>query len=225
MQRSALRPSRYATRHARRFDVIRAAVLAERLAAAAPLGVTLGVDGSPGSFRLWAPCAASVVLQIVASPEGGFAPTPLGSYDTAPAPEGTYCVTLARETGGDIWACALPGLFADGVAYRLAISTPTGEVLYRRDPHARAADFGSAWCFAVDDSTFSWSDAADNWRHPEAADLLIYEAHVGSWTTEGVHSTKSGNLSNSRFKGRCKPPRPSCHISWNLALQQYSSCR
>jgi 1,4-alpha-glucan branching enzyme len=129
-------------------------------------------DGKDGyRFAVWAPDVRSV--HVV----GDF-----NNWDTHANP-------LVCSTTGGVWTGFVPGLAA-GELYKFAVETAAGEVLYKADPYAFAAELtpGTASVLAAE-PTHKWADAAylknraehDHMHQP----LNIYEVHLGSWKRHG----------------------------------------
>ncbi len=109
-------------------------------------------------FRVWAPAASAVFVQL----------------DDRP----TY--PLAEEANG--YFAALIADAATGTRYRFKLDT--SDVLLP-DPASRFQPDGPHGSSeVVDAATFAWSDAG--WRGVAHADLVIYELHVGTFTREGT---------------------------------------
>ncbi len=113
-------------------------------------------------FALWAPGAASV------SAAGEWNGWETGRDELEPGPCG-------------VWNGIVPEARA-GMLYKFAIRTKTGEVLYKSDPLAFAAEPppGTA-SRIVGASGYRWSD--DDWiaRRDGRGPMNVYELHAGSW--------------------------------------------
>lgn len=141
---------------------------------------------------MWAPQASEVALEVLPAEFASqwlinLIPTPADSPLLAPeAPPEALTLPLQRCDDGT-WAARFPaGTLGAGACYRVALRGPDGAPHTRRDPYARAVVPGTAWCTAVDASSYEWvCDDADTWTPPPATDHLIYELHVGSFTEEG----------------------------------------
>lgn len=135
-------------------------------------GLVFYADGST-SFRVWAPHASAVVLQVV--PAGRFVPAPTpapappatgeGSSEAAPPPAATQGDDVAQpgmvehplERHSDDYGISLPaGALAHGAAYRLVVTGPGGMRLLRRDPWTRSPDLASSWAFAHSPAAYTW---------------------------------------------------------------------
>jgi malto-oligosyltrehalose trehalohydrolase len=115
-------------------------------------------------FQVWAPAADAV--EVV---------TDSGSYPMAPR-------------GGDWWAADLPG------------AGPGTDYSFRLDGGDLLADPRSAWqpqgvrgpSRRYDHEQFAWTDAG--WRGVPLPGAVIYELHVGTFTTEGTFDAAIGRL-------------------------------
>lgn len=119
-------------------------------------GATLLPEGV--EFRLWAPDAGEVAVQI----------------------EGRGLFTLQREAGG-FHAAVLPGVRA-GDRYRYLVDGrgPFPDPASRYQPagvHGPSEVWPGGW-------TFPWSDR--KWCCPPLANLVFYELHVGTFTPQGT---------------------------------------
>lgn len=118
-------------------------------------------------FAVWAPHAKSV------SVVGDF-----NNWDQDASPMN------ALEDSG-IYEAFIPGL-GMGQLYKFAVTTKTGEVLFKADPYAFQAEFrpGTA-SVTADISGFPWSDGkwmqAKKNNDPKKSPMAIYEVHLGSW--------------------------------------------
>ncbi|MGE0455940.1 MAG: malto-oligosyltrehalose trehalohydrolase [Vicinamibacteria bacterium] len=124
----------------------------------------------------WAPR-----LGAVPEPEGVrfrvFAPDPRRIELLLEAPGGETVHPLAREPDG-CFAGFVPGL-RPGALYRYRLD---GEGPFA-DPASRFQPRGVHGPSQVVDPRFAWSDAG--WTGLRPADLVIYELHIGAFTTEG----------------------------------------
>jgi maltooligosyltrehalose trehalohydrolase len=125
---------------------------------AMPFGALL--DDGVGRFRLWAPGASHVALEITHE-------------------RGRHLQPLAQEEGG--WFSATVPNLAAGARYRYRID----DRISVPDPASRSnpQDIHAASAL-VDPLAFEWSDAAWSGRPWEEA--VIYELHVGTFTPEGT---------------------------------------
>ncbi|MBV9603058.1 MAG: malto-oligosyltrehalose trehalohydrolase [Chloroflexi bacterium] len=109
-------------------------------------------------FRVWAPAARTVEVEIGASPER----TP-----------------LERDANG-VWSAIVPGA-RQGTRYAYWLN---GE-LRRPDPYSRFQPEGvHGPSEVVDPDAYAWRDAG--WRGLPIHGLVIYQAHVGTFTPEGT---------------------------------------
>lgn len=126
------------------------------------------INGQAGYyFAVWAPHARAVHLV------GDF-----NNWDISAAP-----LTPVRESG--IWEIFIPRM-SDGQLYKFAVTTAAGDVVYKADPYAFAAEYrpGTA-SLTADIEGFAWGDG--RWMNrrkntdPQQAPMAIYECHIGSW--------------------------------------------
>ncbi len=129
----------------------------------------VGAETQPGGgvhFRLWAPAAAEMWLDI----DGG------GTHRMSPEPNGYVAAFI--ETAG---VGARYGFRRDGDERRLP------------DPASRFQPEGPHGpSEVVDPATFAWADAA--WRGIPPERLVIYEMHVGTFTPEGTWAAAMRHL-------------------------------
>lgn len=118
-------------------------------------------------FAVWAPHAEQIGVV------GDF-----NSWD----PEANAMKPLA-DSG--IWEAFVPGIAA-GELYKYAITTKSGKILFKADPHAFSAEYRPGTASVTTDlSDFQWGD--DAWidkrgsADPMNAPMSIYEVHLGSW--------------------------------------------
>lgn len=175
----------------------------ERIASSAlPAGHSLKLGARrirPGvwSFAVWGPHvnAAWVALKGAGS-----------------EPEQTRRFPLHRVDGDDIWATCLTqlpesskDLAAGAVLYCFVIDSSwndcfhtEGAELWRRDPYARQTEFHCNWCYMIDthgledpaveapgtDAVKENTSASAVATVPQWNELVIYELHVGTFTSE-----------------------------------------
>lgn len=145
------------------------------------LGLVFDEPGGGGSasFRVWAPCAAAVALEVAAGLEAvkgsGAEPEvlPLTRHDN-----GTWAGRFDLAAGSP--AASLGKV---GAVYRVAVTAPDGRRLLRRDPYARSVDYDSEWCFVDNAVTYPWQHPP---LRPPFQEYIIYEMHVGSFTPQGT---------------------------------------
>ncbi len=124
------------------------------------------------AFRVWAPAAESVEVELQA---------PLTRVPMSPG-------------DGGIWSATLPGLSA-GTRYKLRV----GDASYP-DPYSRSQPEGvHGPSEVVDPGSFAWSD--DGWIGLDARGLSIYQVHVGTATREGTFDALAGELERIRALG------------------------
>lgn len=143
-----------------------------------PVGAEL-LPGGGVSFRVWAPKRKRVALVF----EGG-------TGRDSPAP-----LDLAPEAGG-YFAGVAPAASA-GTLYRYRLDAD--DYLYP-DPVARyqpAGPHGPSQ--VVDPSAFRWTD--DAWPGIGPAGQVLYEMHIGTFTTEGTWAAAAGRLDDLKDLG------------------------
>ncbi len=123
------------------------------------LGSTAGPDGRC-RFRVWAPRSPEVVVHLL-GPVEGLAPL-------TPAGDGYHETEL-----GDVY----PG---QRYLYRLASGAE------RPDPASRAQPDGVHGPSVVVGTSFEWRD--HDWRGHLSEELVLYELHVGAFTSSGTFS-------------------------------------
>lgn len=139
-------------------------------------------DGVEGYyFAVWAPHARAVSV--------------VGEFNDWQA-EANPCAEIFE---GGIWECFIPGPKA-GMLYKFLLKSAAGELLYKADPYARAAEFrpGTASQLTGEPWDYRWKDQA--WmqqrakQNPRQEALSIYECHLGSWR-RGDENERDGFLS------------------------------
>jgi maltooligosyltrehalose trehalohydrolase len=124
------------------------------------------------TFRVWAPRCRSVDVVL----------------------EGRRPVSMRRDEGG-LWEVALSGVGA-GTRYQYRLD---GE-RYRPDPHSRFQPEGvHGHSVVVDPTEFGWTD--QGFRGHEAAALVLYELHVGTYTAAGTFEAMIPHLGALRDLG------------------------
>jgi len=136
-----------------------------------PIGAEVLPEGGV-HFRVWAPKCESVSAQL--------------SRDAKFSATSTQLVGLSREEGGyfsGLVADAAPGMF-----YRFKL--PGGAF---PDPASRFQPEGPHGpSQIVDAGTFRWTDEA--WRGVSRQGQVIYELHIGTFTSEGTWPAAQGQL-------------------------------
>lgn len=117
-------------------------------------------------FRVWAPNAKGLHLRLIGEPDRLIAMQPESC--------GYYTAAIGNVRPGQRYMYE----FGGGTA--------------RPDPASRSQPDGVHGPSAVVDRKFSWSDAA--WQAPEMADSVIYELHVGTFTSAGTFDAAIGEL-------------------------------
>src|SRR5690606_11524980 len=132
-----------------------------------PFGAEVQADGQV-AFRLWAPDAASVQLDLVH--DHGHVALPMAAV------EGGWYSTMVSGVGPNA-----------RYQYRIddRISVPDPASRYNpQDVHAPSA--------VVDAASFDWPD--EGWRGRPWEEAVIYELHVGTFTPEGRFDAVIGSL-------------------------------
>ncbi len=134
-----------------------------------PLGATVTDAGV--TFRVWAPDAAVVAVEI----------------DGAPP--------VAMHDGSGIWTAGVAGAHA-GARYRYRLDDRGAFP----DPYSRSQPDGPHGASEViDPAAFVWHD--DGWRGATINDLVIYELHVGTFTRDGTFDAIIEQLDGLRDLG------------------------
>lgn len=125
-------------------------------------------DGIPGVyFAVWAPKAVSV---SVVGEFNGWRP---------------QANPMVREEPLGIYTCFVENAKKDEL-YKYCIETIHGDVIYKADPYANAAELRPGTASKIADiSNIKWTDSAwmearENWDHRKNP-VSVYEAHIGSW--------------------------------------------
>ena len=132
-----------------------------------PFGAQVEADGSV-SFRLWAPDAASVQLELLH--EHGHAGLPLQSLG-----DGWFATRLQPGAG--------QARYRYRVDDRLTVPDPASR-FNPDDVHAASQ--------VVDPGEFEWSDGG--WRGRPWEEAVIYELHVGTFTPEGSFAAAAAKV-------------------------------
>ena len=136
-----------------------------------PMPFGLRWQSGKANFKLWAPHAASVALEVKQSEEVA-----------------THQLTRQEDSFEKDQLDISPG-----DSYRIVLTTSDGRQVYRRDPYARGVEASdSFWCVCVEDSSkYKWKC---DWKAPTWDQLIIYEMHVGSFTEEGTFEAAEAKL-------------------------------
>ena len=133
------------------------------------------IEGGRVRFRVWAPAASTVEVEVY------------------PPPEGTIRHPMSRDDDG-VWSAkvALP----PDTLYRYHLNEEWGYP----DPYSRSQPEGvHGPSQVVDPSAFRWSDGG--WRGLDPEALVIYECHVGTYTAEGTFDSLIDRLDALRSLG------------------------
>ncbi|MFR9725430.1 1,4-alpha-glucan branching protein GlgB [Streptomyces sp. MS19] len=96
-----------------------------------------------------------------------------------------------------VWELFVPGVSA-GTLYKFDICRPDGGHTLRADPMARRTERPPATASVVEESTYTWGDAA--WmnaragRHWHAEAMSVYELHLASWRPGATYRTLAEEL-------------------------------
>ena len=116
-------------------------------------------------FRVWAPLAKRVKLKIVH--RDGARESVLDWHRMRPDGDGFFSIEIKA---------------AAGTLYRYKIDENPG----RPDPRSRFQPFGvHGPSQVVDSDTYQWQD--NDWQGVSKRDLVIYELHLGSFTSQGTY--------------------------------------
>jgi len=123
-----------------------------------PVGALKNTDGTY-NFTVWAPHSENVELII----QGEESP-----------------IAMVKDTYG-YWQSEGLNNIGKGSKYMFKLN----DEQKLPDPASQSQPEGvHAWSEVVDHSDFQWSD--HSWQPPSLADMIIYELHVGTFTTEGT---------------------------------------
>jgi malto-oligosyltrehalose trehalohydrolase len=138
-----------------------------------PFGAEVQPDGSV-RFRLWAPAAKSVALTLEKMKPS---PIPLG-----PAGQGWFELTTSQARAGSLYQFEIDG--------KTLVPDPASR-FQPHDVHGPSE--------VIDASAFHWND--HNWRGRPWDEAVIYELHVGTFTTEGTFRAVERKLDYLRDLG------------------------
>lgn len=150
------------------------------------LGLVFDDPGTSVSFRVWAPCAAAVVLEVALrfSTDKEVEALPLTKCDASGTWAGRFSLAKGSPAASFTSAAAV---------YRVAITAPDARRLLRRDPYARSVDYDSEWCFVDNAVDYPWQHPP---LRPPFEEYIIYEMHVGSFSPEGTLQEAAKRLSH-----------------------------
>jgi maltooligosyltrehalose trehalohydrolase len=129
------------------------------------------VNGGTTEFRVWAPKAKRVRLQIVGA----------GESEMQREPDGSWSMEAGAQAG-------------DCYFYLVDDSKPLPDPVSRLLPETVHGPSQ-----IVDPETFAWSDA--DWRGIALRDCVFYELHVGTFTPEGTFDAVIPRLADLRRLG------------------------
>ena len=151
------------------------ATIADDTTSSSPFGISLGarlLDGSRCEFRVWAPSIDDVALHIV-------------------APEDRR-VRLKKNAAG--YHEAIVDRVEEGTRYFFVIAGRE-----RPDPASRLQPESVHGPSEAVGREFNWSDA--NWKNTAFEDYVIYELHVGTFTSQGTFDAMTGRLDHLKELG------------------------
>jgi maltooligosyltrehalose trehalohydrolase len=124
--------------------------------------------GGGTRFRLWAPSAARVLLEVGAARE-------------------------PMQRDGDGWHELTRTDLGDGTRYRFAVETPTARTMVVPDPASRSNPDGvHAESVVVDPHRYAWTHG--EWLGRPWHEAVVYELHVGCFTAEGTFAAARARL-------------------------------
>ncbi len=133
------------------------------------------IEGGRVRFRVPAPAARSVEVELY------------------PPPEGIVRHPMAQERDG-VWSAAVDA--PPGMLYRYRLNEEWGYP----DPYSRGQPEGvHGPSQVIDPGAFEWRDGG--WRGLDPESLVIYECHVGAYTPEGTFDALIGRLDALRSLG------------------------
>ncbi len=133
-------------------------------------------EGEGIRFRVWAPAAGSVEVEVTRREEASRA------YRLERFSDGSFSTLVAGAGAGDRYR------------YRLDDKPFSPDVASRHQP-----DGVHGPSEIVDPSTFRWSD--ENWRGIDPRELAFYELHVGTFTPQGTFASAAQQLPALRELG------------------------
>ena len=162
------------------------------------LGAYLKADLQQASFRVWAPRAQQVFLEIVSLSATEF--SKLASANQTSANQ-----TSANQTTPSLDGCSFnrhPMERSDDGTFSIEVANAPAGTLYqfsidgapgRPDPRSLFQPLGVHGPSQVIDRTaYQWRD--QSWRGVAKQDLVIYELHIGSFTAGGTYQSAIARL-------------------------------
>ena len=141
------------------------------------LGATLLSDQQKTRFRVWAPRAKEVNLEIILPAGSGStdqAPS-IATHPMQPASDGTFYTEVDGAGAGTL--------------YQFSVDRTHG----RPDPRSLFQPHGvHGPSQVVDRDAYQWTD--QQWQGVAKQDLVIYELHLGSFTAAGTYEGAIGRL-------------------------------
>ena len=126
-------------------------------------------DAGGTRFRVWAPKAASIVVELAG------ADTPARTFDLEKGAKGVFEGFAPGIGAGDLYR------------YRIDDSGPFPDPASRFQPEGVHGPSE-----VVDPGLFAWTD--DGWEGIPPAELVIYELHVGTFSPEGTFGGVTSRL-------------------------------
>ncbi len=154
-----------------------------------PLGAWLDRAAGRTGFRVFAPRASAVTLELF---DGPAFERPGATPDDPPIPLPARAAHPLSRADDGTWSVELPGLL-EGAYFTYRVEGPAGdgEGFDTRarigDPYARAAAHAGGCAIVIDPAATNawfggWTDQA--WRTPAADDVVLYEAHLRDLTSD-----------------------------------------
>ena len=122
-----------------------------------PFGAEISPEGTGVSFRLWAPAAETVGLQVDGRPP----------ISTTPDSDGWCRWTVPAAAAGSRYSFHLPS----------GLNVPDPASRYQPEDVAGPSE-------VIDPAAFEWHD--DEWAGRPWHEAIIYELHIGTFTDEGT---------------------------------------
>jgi maltooligosyltrehalose trehalohydrolase len=131
-------------------------------------------------FRIWAPNQPALSIELLSTPDGS-------PHD--------HQLQAMQPTADGYFELELPQVLA-GAQYQVVLADGTR----RPDPVSRFQPAGvHSLSQVVDPTQYSWND--HNWSGIAKADLVIYELHLGTFTTAGTYRAAAARLPELRELG------------------------
>jgi maltooligosyltrehalose trehalohydrolase len=155
-----------------------------------PFGAELLPNGRGTRFRLWAPSALRVELQLLGAgdaPRTGGAP----GADCGPG-AGRSSVHSLRAAPGGWHEADVPEALA-GARYKFLVHMRDTEPISAPDPASRSNPEGVHGASAVvDPHSYAWRECS--WRGRPWEEAVVYELHIGTFSREGTFAAAARRL-------------------------------